>query len=136
MRDSIGEIVRGRANGRCEYCHLPEAHVSSQFEIEHIVPKQHLGSDALGNLAWACAQCNRHKGPNLSGIDHRVSRIRPVRLFHPRLHVWRYHFGCSEAHLVGRTAIGRVTVHVLNMNADVQLELRLLLIDEGLFPPT
>jgi len=136
MRDPIARIVRGRAGGRCEYCHMPEAHVSSQFEIEHIVPKQHLGSDALGNLAWACAQCNRHKGPNLSGLDHRVSRIRPIRLFHPRLHVWRYHFKCSGPLLAGRTAIGRATVHVLNMNDDMQAELRRQLLNEDLFPPT
>ena len=54
MRDSVVEFVRDRAAARCEYCLLPEAFVKLPFEIEHIVPKQHRGSDAFGNLAWSC----------------------------------------------------------------------------------
>ena len=135
MRDPIHIVLRMRAAGRCEYCHLPEAHVTSQFEIEHIIPRQHWGSDTLGNLAYACAHCNRYKGPNLSGIDYRISRIRPVRLFHPRLHTWSYHFKLHGPLLIGRTAIGRTTIDVLKMNSEVQQSLRQLLLDEGLFPP-
>jgi hypothetical protein len=135
MRAATIRTVRLRAAYRCEYCLLSEGIVPLPFAVEHIVAKQYRGSDAPGNLAWSCSHCNLHKGPNVSGIDYPTSRVRPVRLFHPRLHVWRYHFGCSGPLIVGRTAIGRVTVHVLNMNAEVQLELRRLLIDEGLFPP-
>jgi hypothetical protein len=36
---------------------------------------------------------------------------------------------------MGRTAIGRVTVDVLNINDPFRVELRAELKDEGLFPP-
>lgn len=42
---------------RCAYCgaeHVP-------FEIEHIVPKSHGGSDAVSNLTLACRPCNQRK---------------------------------------------------------------------------
>ena len=69
MDETIKEEVRERAVGRCEYCHLPEAHVLTPFQVEHVVAKQHRGRDTLGNLAYACLRCNLHKGPNLTGID-------------------------------------------------------------------
>jgi hypothetical protein len=127
--------VRERAGDRCEYCRLPVAHVSLPFEVEHIVARQHGGTDALGNLAFACLHCNRHKGPNLSGIDRLTSRSKLVRLFHPRRHRWDYHFSFDGPRIVGRTPIGRVTVDVLNMNASLMVELREELIQEGLYPP-
>jgi len=40
-----------------------------RFHVEHIVPKQHSGSDDAENLALACEWRNLHKGPNLAGID-------------------------------------------------------------------
>ncbi|MBX9628041.1 MAG: hypothetical protein K2X82_29855, partial [Gemmataceae bacterium] len=83
----------------------------------------------------ACVVCNRHKGPNLAGIDRPTSPTRPVRLFHPRRHRWAYHFRFDGPHIVGRTPIGRVTVHVLAMNAPVRVGLRAELIAEGVWPP-
>ncbi len=35
----------------------------------HIVASQHLGATTVDNLALSCPFCNRHKGPNLVGID-------------------------------------------------------------------
>lgn len=134
MTDAVRQAVRARANGRCEYCHLPEASVVLTFGVEHVVPVQHDGSDAPSNLAWACLHCNRHKGPNLSGIDRTTSRTKLVRLFNPRRHRWEFHFTWVGPFLRGRTPIGRVTVHVLNMNAPLLVELRRELIDEGVFP--
>jgi hypothetical protein len=37
--------------------------------------------------------------------------------------------------LIGRTAVGRVTVAVLNINDPLRVELRERLIGEGVFPP-
>jgi hypothetical protein len=108
--------------------------VSLSFEVEHVIAKQHGGTDALGNLAFACLHCNRHKGPNLSGIDQLTSRTKLVRLFHPRRHRWNYHFSFNGPRIVGRTPIGRVTVNVLNMNALLMVALREELIEEGLYP--
>lgn len=63
------QFVRERAGERCEYCGLPQQAVGLRFHIEHVVARQHDGSDSPANLALACDRCNRHKGPNLSGID-------------------------------------------------------------------
>lgn len=135
MDETVVAQVRQRANHTCEYCRLPAAHTLGPFESEHIIPVQHGGTDALGNLAFACLHCNRHKGPNIAGIDRRTSRTRLVRLFHPRRHVWAYHFVWDGPTLRGRTPIGPVTVEVLNMNAPVRIALRAQLIAEGVFPP-
>ena len=135
MDEATSRIVRERAGDRCEYCLLPAAHVLLRFEVEHVVARQHGGSDALGNLAYACLHCNKHEGPNLSGIDRAGRRPRIVRLFHPRRHRWRYHFAFDGPRLVGRTAIGRVTVQVLAMNDPLAVLLREELIEEGLYPP-
>jgi len=69
--EATAEAVRERAGYCCENCRLPAEHVQVPFEVEHVVAKQHGGSDAPGNLAFACLHCNRHKGPNLSGSRRR-----------------------------------------------------------------
>lgn len=127
--------VRDRADQHCEYCLLPAARVALRFEVEHVVARQHGGSDAIGNLAYACLHCNKHKGPNLSGIDRSRSRRKLVPLFHPRRHKWGYHFTFDGPRIVGRTAIGRVTVQVLAMNDPLMVLLREELIEEGVYPP-
>ena len=129
------EAVRDRANASCEYCRFPEAFAEFPFEIEHVLPKQHAGSDASGNLAYACVYCNRHKGPNLAGIDRQTSRTKLVRVFNPRRHSWSYHFRWDGPRIVGRTPIGRVTVELLAMNDPIRVALREELIEEGVFPP-
>lgn len=66
------ELVRQRAGQRCEYCHLRESAVPYLvFHVDHIIAKQHLDevSDDPQYLAWACSECNYHKGPNLASID-------------------------------------------------------------------
>ena len=132
MDPTAREAVRRRAADRCEYCHLPAAHVVTPFQIEHIVARQHGGRDALGTLAYACLRCNLHKGPNLSGLDPRTQRI--TALFHPRRHKWDRHFGWSGARLVGKTAVGRTTVAVLAMNDPERVALRQELLAQGLLP--
>ena len=48
------KFVRVRADNRCEYCLLRQEYSDESLHIEHIVAKQHGGSDDLGNLALAC----------------------------------------------------------------------------------
>jgi hypothetical protein len=136
MDESLVESVRQRAGGVCEYCKLPEAYHPIPFEVEHVISRQHGGPTVRGNLAYCCLHCNRHKGPNLAGIDRLTSRSRLVRLFHPRRHKWDYHFRWDGPILVGRTPIGRVTVQVLAINDPVRIALRQELIEEELFPPS
>lgn len=134
MDESLIEVVLGRAGYACEYCLLPQSLHPGSYEVEHVIPKQHGGRTVLSNLAYSCLHCNRHKGPNLSGIDYVTSRTKLVRLFNPRRHKWLHHFRWDGPFLVGRTPIGRVTVQVLAMNDPIRVALRQELIDEGLFP--
>jgi hypothetical protein len=133
--ETLVEAVRRRANFACEYCRLPDAVHPGIFEVEHIVARQHGGATTISNLGYACVRCNRHKGPNLAWIDRATSRTKLVRLFNPRRHKWDRHFRWDEPRIIGKTAIGRVTVHVLAMNDPVRVALRQELIEEGLFPP-
>ena len=81
------------------------------------------------NLALACPHCNRFKGPNIAGLDPESGH--PIRLFHPRTDAWTEHFEFDGPRIIGRTSIGRVTVHVLAMNADDLLLIRVELLKEG-----
>jgi hypothetical protein len=118
--------VRERAHNFCEYCHLHQDDSPwAVLHVEHIIPKVHGGTDDLQNLALACIDCNLHKGTNLTGIDPQTGEL--MRLFHPRQHHWDEHFELQEGYLVAKTAIGRSTIRVLNMNSDDQVALRVLL---------
>ncbi len=133
MEQELRQRVKIRAGNRCEYCGLPQVFAAMvQFQIEHIVAKQHGGSDKLSNLAWACQRCNLSKGPNLAGIDFQTKRIVP--LFHPRRQKWHRHFSWDGPLLIGLTPVGRATIHVLNMNDPHRLVLREQLIADGVFP--
>jgi len=57
-----------------------------------------------------------------------------VRLFHPRQDRWSEHFEWEGAELVGRTAVGRITIQVLAINASDFLAVRETLIEERRFP--
>jgi 5-methylcytosine-specific restriction endonuclease McrA len=69
MDSATRDLVRRRADNRCEYCLLPQTHSALTHHVEHVVAKQHGGSDEPDNLALACKRCNLRKGPNLTGID-------------------------------------------------------------------
>ena len=127
MDDETTLFVRTRAREHCEYCRLPQRHYTELFQVEHIVARCHGGGDELGNLALACRHCNLHKGPNLSGIDPESSEL--TRLFNPRTDTWEEHFTIERGVVRGRTAIGRATAYVLNMNTERRIELRLALGD-------
>jgi len=132
MTTRTERLVRARANGICEYCRLPEAYSELNFVIDHIIAKQHRGRSAATNLAFACPFCNRHKGPNVGGIDPLTRRH--ARLFNPRKDRWQDHFKWRAARLIGLTGIGRTTIVVLAMNHQNQLRIRRSLIRDGLFP--
>ncbi len=123
MKRAAKARVRKRAHYRCEYCRLRQADSPlASLHIEHVVPKVHGGSDELRNLALACIDCNLHKGTNLTGIDPVTGVV--TELFHPRRHRWDDHFGWRGVYVIGKTAIGRTTIRVLDMNSQDQLALR------------
>ncbi len=92
------------------------------FHIEHIVSRQHGGSDEPHSLALACDRCNAYKGPNLTSIDPDSNAI--VTLFNPRQDTWEDHFALRGGRITGLTPKGRATVRLLNMNAPRRVELR------------
>ena len=123
MTAATRALVRRRAAERCEYCRLrQEDSPLAALHVEHICPRKHGGADGEENLCLACIDCNLHKGSNLAGLDPETGAL--TELFHPRRQKWGDHFAWEGIFLVGKTAIGRTTVRVLDMNAEAQLELR------------
>jgi hypothetical protein len=122
MDATARDLVRWRAGERCEYCRLRQEHTELIHHVEHIVAKQHGGSEDPDNLALACHRCNLHKGPNLTGIDPGTGDV--VRPFHPRRDRWFDHFVFEGVRIGGISAIGRATVRVLATNDARRLEVR------------
>jgi len=132
MNAALRKLVRRRAEARCECCRLPQsAQPFVTFHIEHIIAKQHGGSDDPENLCVACQRCNFHKGPNLAGVHPVTGNVE--RLFDPRRQEWAEHFELRGPVVLGRTPGGRATVAVLAMNEEGRVELRAALIALGEF---
>jgi hypothetical protein len=111
---------------------LPSSAYPLPFHVDHIISRQHGGTTVLENLALACLHCNRHKGPNIAGLDPATGEL--VRLFHPRRD-WDDHFAWKGADLSAKTIIGLVTIQVLAIGDTDFAAVRQALFDEGLFPP-
>lgn len=79
---TLRRLVYERAKGICEYCLIPEIAVLVPHEVDHIISKNHGGQTELDNLALSCALCNKHKGSDLTSVDHVTAKIIP--LYHPR----------------------------------------------------
>jgi HNH endonuclease len=125
--------VRERAQGRCEYCRLPQSAYALPFQVDHIIARQHGGKTRLGNLALACPRCNRNKGPNIASVVGTARQLVP--LYDPCRDRWVEHFRWRGPRLVGLTPVGRATVRVLGINHPDSVALRRELIAEGVFPP-
>ncbi|QDT62834.1 HNH endonuclease [Calycomorphotria hydatis] len=126
--------VRTRAEERCEYCKLPQKSTPFvTFHIDHIYASQHILDDRPENLCLACPHCNFHKGPNLTTIDPDTNEIVP--LFHPREQSWDEHFqlNTNSGEITGNSLTGKATVRLLNMNSPAQTEIRLRVIQLGLW---
>jgi hypothetical protein len=124
-------LVRQRANHRCEYCRLPDTAIDLPFHVEHIIASVHHLDDSLNNLAWACPRCNLRKGPNLSTIDQ--ATMEQVELFNPRTMGWSENFAIHGGIIEGTTACGRGTARLLDMNSEARVHLRRQLIEQGEF---
>jgi hypothetical protein len=127
MDPNLREVVRRRAGNACEYCRLPQnATPLIPFHVEHIVSRQHGGTDDPSGLALACDRCNAYKGPNLTSIDPDTRTVATLlfKLFNPRGEAWSDHSVVRSGHILGLTPTGRATVRLLNMNAPRRVELR------------
>lgn len=127
----LAEAVRRRAGDACEYCRVPLAgYPTIVFPIDHVIARQHRGPTEFRNLALSCLHCNSHKGPNVAGYDPKSGKLTP--LYNPRRMRWPRHFRWDGPRIVGRTPVGRVTVDVLDLNAERAVRARSLLIARGL----
>jgi len=126
---ALRNAVREQAGRRCEYCRLPERESPYPFHVEHIIAIQHDGLTEADNLAWACLQCNKAKGPNIAGLDRETGEL--ARLFDPRRQVWADHFEIADGEIIGKTAVGRVTTRLLRFNTAQRVDLRRELVSAG-----
>lgn len=133
MNPALRRQVILRAASICEYCQMPACFDVLPFEIDHIVARKHQGVTSADNLALSCFSCNAYKGPNIAGIDEQTGEV--TRLYHPRRDDWAVHFAWSGPVLLGRSAVGRVTIAVLDINEPDRIAVRQSLIEEGVFPP-
>ena len=111
---ALKQLIRERADRRCEYCRVHEDDSVLTHRPDHIVARKHGGDTIQENMAWSCFWCNSHKGTDLASVDPESGRI--VRLFGPRQDNWNEHFRSQAGWIIPLTAIGRVTVRLLQFN--------------------
>lgn len=126
--------VSRRAGHRCEYCRAPEGISNIEFEVDHVLPVARGGADELTNLALACRACNLRKLDRADAMDDESGVV--VRTFNPRVDRWEEHFRLDEegGTIVPLSAIGRVTVAILDLNHPRQIVARLLWMSQRLYP--
>jgi hypothetical protein len=127
LSNDVREAVQRRAQGACEYCWLPQEASILPHQVDHVIGRQHRGSDDVANLCLCCIRCNLKKGPNIASIDPESGLV--VALYHPRRHSWQEHFSVTREGIIkGRTAEGRATVQLLDMNDEDRVRQRALLL--------
>jgi 5-methylcytosine-specific restriction endonuclease McrA len=132
----LRRLVRERAAENCEYCLIPESITLATHAIDHIVAEKHGGRTVADNLALSCTICNAHKGTDLASVDPETGTVVP--LYHPRRDRWNDHFVLAGGRFEARTAIGRATIRLLQLNSADRIEERRLLVAAGVIriPPT
>lgn len=121
-------MVALRAQGRCEYCRAPETFSLDSFTIDHIQPITQSGDDDLGNLAFACHNCNNRKQDDIAIADTETGL--PTALFNPRRDPWNTHFiwSMDALTIIPLTATGRVPLARLQLNRAGVVNIRRALI--------
>ena len=133
MTSRHSAAVIERAAERCEYCRMHSALQGATFHIEHVLPRVLGGEDELDNLALACPSCNLHKSERTRCYDSVTNA--EVPLFNPRVHVWNEHFAFEGYEIIGRTAIGRAAILLLQLSHPRRRRIRQAEAMFGLFPP-
>ncbi len=133
ISERLRQQVAERAGSCCEYCLYSETFGRAVFHVEHIIAVKHNGATDLDNLCLSCPVCNLNKGSDISSIDWDADQA-IVRLYHPRRDVWQDNFRLEGNRIRGTTAVGRVTVFLLQFNCTMQLERREELLKTGGYP--
>ncbi|MBC8098149.1 MAG: HNH endonuclease [Armatimonadetes bacterium] len=126
--------ITERAHGLCEYCQTAQLVVIT-LEIDHILPQAVGGKTEFDNLCLVCRGCNSFKQAFQVGFDPDTGQM--TSLFNPRTQVWAHHFQWDEAgiSLLGLSAVGRATIHRLQINRESVLAARQLWVEAGWHPP-
>lgn len=133
VTDAQRRIIRELAGTCCEYCRVAQDDRLSTFQIDHIIPVKHGGSDDTENLCLACLKCNSFKGPNVAALDPATGEA--TRLYDPRRQHWEDHFQINpDATLAGTSPEGRATVIVLRINEESRVKHRRMMMFLGGYP--
>jgi hypothetical protein len=125
--------VRDRSHGICEYCLIHESDTFYGCQVDHIISEKHGGPTVHGNLAYACAFCNRAKGSDIASIAPTTSELTPF--FNPRDQKWLDHFRLDGVAITALTPVGEATEKIFGFNARERLEEREALQRVGRYPP-
>lgn len=128
----VRSLVVVRALESCEYCLVHADYAAFAHEVDHVIARKHGGTSEADNLAYACAQCNRFKGSDISALDPESGKITP--LYNPRTMTWADHFKLEGPRIVPLTAIGRATERLLQFNQIDRLLLRKELLVKRRYP--
>ena len=128
----LRRLVADRAGYCCEYCLLNQFDNFLPFEIDHIIAEKHRGATIETNLCLSCSYCNGYKGSDIASLDPQNDAL--SLLFNPRKQRWSDHFHLNGAFIEPLTPEGRVTVFMLRMNDEMQVNEREYLTAEGRYP--
>ena len=130
--EKLRDLVKQRAEGRCEYCLIHNDDSFRPHEVDHIVAEKHGGKTQEDNLCLSCFDCNRHKGSDLASLDLETSDI--VLLFRPRRDRWQDHFALQEGVIQPLSPQGRATTRLLQFNTPRRIAERAALRKLGKYP--
>lgn len=134
ISDKLRQKIIEQSGNRCGYCLGEQRYIFAPLEIDHIVPTAEGGNDDEENLWLACRFCNSHKSTKTHGIDALTKRKTPI--YNPRKQKWHRHFYIVDGiKIVGKTAVGRVTVESLRLNNHLALTVRSNWLIAGWYPP-
>jgi len=105
------------------------------LEIDHIIPLSKGGDDNEKNLWLICSTCNNAKYNKTEDFDSKTRKN--ISIFNPRSQDWHEHFQWSKdgTKIIGKTAAGRVTIVVLNLNRERFIRVRRNWVSAGWHPP-
>ncbi|KAA3663710.1 MAG: HNH endonuclease [Chloroflexi bacterium] len=126
----LRKSVQDLAKAQCEYCLIPEENSYASFEIDHIIAQKHGGETVLDNLAYSCPICNKHKGSDIASYDSETEGLTPF--YNPRKNNWQQHFDLTnDGYIAPKSAMGRVTVKLLQLNRAERVKERKTLLQFG-----
>jgi HNH endonuclease len=127
--------IRESDGDRCCYCLTTELNSGSRMVFDHIYPRAKGGETSFENVCLACRACNEYKSDTIEALDSMTDLLTP--LFNPRCQSWQDHFDWiqNDTEIQGKTAVGRVTVAILQMNHGAIVATRQRWVAVGWHPP-